>query len=118
MNLFVIIKIIFKMTLKIKNVLVKQCYKTYFSSCIEFGLILILHLAFFFYLSLYLIETPYDTFANRVDVIQTALVRGCLIRIYSVCLLKYDISDPTLVDPPRNFFNLCANMIIFLYIHS
>ena len=44
--------------------------------------------------------------------------KRCLINVYSVCLLKYDIFDPTPVDPPRNIFILWANMKIYLYNHS
>ena len=29
---------------------------------------------------------------------------------HSVCLWKYDISDPTLVDLTSNFFGLCTNV--------
>ena len=48
-------------------------------------------------LTLYLIEIPFNVFANKADADQTALT-SCLTRVYSVCLWKYDISDPTLVD--------------------
>ena len=50
-------------------------------------------------LTLYLIETLFNAFANRADPDQGLL-----------CLLmeKYDISDLTLVDPIRNFFVLCT----------
>ena len=46
-------------------------------------------------LTLYLIETPLNTFENRADPDQS---KSCLIRVYSVCFQKYDTSDPTLVD--------------------
>ena len=46
------------------------------------------------------LETPFDTFAKREDPDQAALIRAasrsgssyksCLIRVYSVCLYKYD----------------------------
>ena len=32
--------------------------------------------------------------------------KSCLIMVDSVCLWKYDISDPTLVDLTSNFFVL------------
>ena len=41
-------------------------------------------------LTFYLIETPFNAFANRADTDQAALIR-----VYSVCSWKYDISDPT-----------------------
>ena len=56
----------------------------------------------------YLIKTPYiyfNAFANTADPDQAAL-KSCLIRVYSVCLWKYDISDPTLVDLRSNLFFL------------
>ena len=47
-------------------------------------------------LTLYLIETLFNSFVNRADPDQAALVdladQGLL------CLYKYDISDPTVVD--------------------
>ena len=45
--------------------------------------------------------TPLYTFANRADLDQAALVL-----LFSVCLWKYDISDPTHVDLTSNFFVL------------
>ena len=37
--------------------------------------------------------------------------------VYSVCLLNYDIADPTLVDLTSDFFVLCTNMnFIFIII--
>ena len=59
--------------------------------------------------TLYLIETPFNSFANRVDLDQAALT-SCLIRVFSVCLWVYDISDPTFVDMAINFFVLCTNI--------
>ena len=41
--------------------------------------------------------------------------KSCIIRVYSVCLWKYDISDPTLVGHTSNFFVLCTNMEVYLY---
>ena len=40
--------------------------------------------------------------------------KSCLIRVYSVCLWKYDISDPTLVELTSNLFVSCTNMKMFL----
>ena len=49
---------------------------------------------------LYLIETPFNTYANRADSDQAALVRtACSRSINCLWKFKYDISDhPTLVD--------------------
>ena len=44
--------------------------------------------------------------------------KSCLIRVYSVFLGKYNLSDPTLVDLASNFFVLCTNMKVYLYNHS
>ena len=46
--------------------------------------------------------------------------KSCLIRVYSGCLLKYDISDITVVDLTSNFFLCtCTNMkVYFIIIHS
>ena len=57
------------------------------------------------YLTLYLIEKHFNAFANKANPDQA----------YSVCLWKYDISDPTLKDLPGNFFVLCSNMKVYLY---
>ena len=38
--------------------------------------------------------------------------------VYSVCLRKYDISDPTLVNLIINFFVLCTNIKVYLYNYS
>ena len=63
---------------------------------------------------------PFNAFANRSDPDQAALVRAksCLIRVYSVCLWKCDISDPTLVDLTSNVFVLYTNMKVYLYNYS
>ena len=61
------------------------------------------------YLTLYLIETPFNAFANRAGPDQAALVRttwsGSTLFAYG---WKYDISDPTIVDLTSNFFALCT----------
>ena len=51
-------------------------------------------------LALNLIETPFDTLANRADPDQAAPM-SCLIRVHSVCLWICDISGPTQVDLKR-----------------
>ena len=38
--------------------------------------------------------------------------------VYSVCLWKYDIADPTLVDLTSDFFVICANMKAYFYNYS
>ena len=60
-------------------------------------------------LTLYLNETRFNAFANKADQDQAALAR-----VYSICLWKYDLSDPTLVDLTSNFFVLCTNMKVYL----
>ena len=68
-------------------------------------------------LALYLIETPCNTFANREDSDQAALVRAA--RSGSTLFMEYDISDPTLVNLTSNFFVLCACVkVIYITIHS
>ena len=58
--------------------------------CSIFSLTKELHLAWpTLRVNLFLIETPFSTFANRADPDQAAL-ESCLIRVYSVCLWKYD----------------------------
>ena len=64
-------------------------------------------------LTLYPIETPFDSFANRADPDQAALIR-----VYSVCLWKYDLADSTLVDLASNFFVLCTSKKVYLYNYS
>ena len=46
------------------------------------------YMAWYDILTLYLIETPLKTYANRADKDQAALVS--LISVYCVCLWKYD----------------------------
>ena len=68
-------------------------------------------------LTLYLMATPFNNFANRVNLNRAAVVElpdhGLL-----GCLWKYDISDPTLVDLISNFFVLCTNTKVKLYHYS
>ena len=62
-------------------------------------------------LTLYLREKPFNTFANRADPDQAAH-KSCLIKVYSVCLWKY---NPTLGDLTSNFFVLYTNVKVHLY---
>ena len=64
-------------------------------------------------------RAPFNTFENRVDPNQAALVRAAWsgsIPVYSVCLWKYD-PRPTLVDLTSNFFVLCANKKVIYIIN-
>ena len=76
------------------------------------------HFSYDNFINLILNTLPYrGTFANRADTDQAALCKSCLIRASSVCLWKYDISDPTLVDMTNNFFVLYTNIKhIYMYI--
>ena len=70
-----------------------------------------------FTFTLYLIETPFSTFANRADPDQAALVRaawsGSTLFAYGNMLY-----DPTLVDLASNFFVQSTNVKVFLYNYS
>ena len=57
---------------------------------------------------------------QTADPDQAALVsyKSCLIRVYSVCLWKYDISDPTQVDLASNFFDDSMYQHESLFIYS
>ena len=66
-------------------------------------------------LTLYLIETPFYTFANRADQDQAALVRSGSSLFDYGNMIRY---DPTLVDLTCNFFVLCTNMKVSLYNYS
>ena len=65
---------------------------------------------------------PFASQSRFLMLLQTAQTqisyKSCLIMVYSVCLLKCDKSDPTLVDPTSNFFILYSNMKIYLYNNS
>ena len=66
-------------------------------------------------LTLDLIEMPFNTFANRADPDQAALVRA--VRSGSTLfahgnMIRY---DPTLVDLTSNFFVRCTNVKVYLY---
>ena len=65
-------------------------------------------------LILYLIETPFNSFANRADPDQTALVRAVWSTLfaYGKLIIYY---GPTLVDLTSHFFVLCTNVIVYLY---
>ena len=61
----------------------------------------------------YLIETPFNAFANRADLNQAAPTR-----VYSICLWKYDTANPTHMNLTSNSFVLCTNMKVYLYNYS
>ena len=63
-----------------------------------------------FTLTIYLIETPFNTFANGADSDQAALTLFAYGNI-----IRY---DPTLVDLTSNFFILCTNAKVYLYNYS
>ena len=58
------------------------------------------------------IETHFNTFANRADPDQAALIRAAT--LYGIVIRYY----PTLVDLTSNFFVLCANMKVSLFNYS
>ena len=68
--------------------------------------------------TLYLIEMPFNAFANRAHPDQAALVRaawsGSTLFAYGNNI-RY---DPTLVDLTSNFFVLCTSVKVYLYIYS
>ena len=61
-------------------------------------------------LTLYLIEMPFNAFANIAD-----LDQGLLSLLINGNMIRY---DRTLVDVTSNFFVLCTNMNIYIIIHS
>ena len=69
-------------------------------------------------LILYLIEAPFDAFANRADPDHAALVRaagsGSSLFAYGY-MIRY---DPTPVDLTSNYFVLCTNEKVNLYNYS
>ena len=67
-------------------------------------------------LILYLIETPFDTFANRADPDQEvrAARLGSTLFAYGY-MIRY---DPTLVDLTSKSFVLYTNVKIYIIIHS
>ena len=62
-------------------------------------------------LTMYLIDTPFNTFVNRADPEQSALVR---IRIYSVCYGNIIRYDSTLVDLISNFCSMYKRESLFI----
>ena len=50
--------------------------------------------------------------------LQTGQTQSCLTTVCSICVSKYDISDPTLVDRTSSFFVLCTNLKVYLFNHS
>ena len=66
-------------------------------------------------LTLFPIETPFNTFENRADPDQEELPdKSCLIR-YTLFAYENIRYEPILVDLTSNFFVLCTNMKIYLY---
>ena len=65
------------------------------------------------FLTLYLMETSFNTFANRTDPDQTALCASTLCAYGNMIR-----SDPTLVDLTSNFFVLCTNVKVYFYNYS
>ena len=55
----------------------------------------------------------FSRFANRADLNQAAPTR-----VYSICLWKYDIANPTQMNLTSNFLVLCTNMKVYLYNYS
>ena len=77
--------------------------------------------AFHFSLTLYLIETHVNTFANRADPDQDQAAHGLPDQGLFCLLLEiqmYDLSDPTLVDLTSNFSVLCTNMKVCLPVYK
>ena len=66
-------------------------------------------------LALYLIETPFNAFANNADTDKEELPDQGLL-----CLWPYDIPDPTLADLTSSFFVLCTrtyeSLLLLLFI--
>ena len=56
--------------------------------------------------------TPFNAFDKRADPVQAA-PEELPDQDYSVCLWKYDIADPTLVDITSNYFVLCTKMKVY-----
>ena len=64
-------------------------------------------------LTLYLVEKPFNT-CKQSRPRSGSSCKSCLIRVYSVCLWKYDISDPTLLDVTRNFYSMYKRESLFI----
>ena len=69
-------------------------------------------------LTLYLIETPFCTFANRADPDQVALVKAARSRCTQFAYGNMIRFDPTLVGLKSNFFVLLTNVKVYLYNYS
>ena len=69
-------------------------------------------------LTLYLIEMPFNTFANRADPDQAAFVRTALSGFTLFAYGNMIRCDPTLVDLTSNFFVLCTKVKVYLYNYS
>ena len=70
------------------------------------------------WLTLYLIETPLTTFANRADPDKAALVRAAWSGPSLFAYGNKITYDPTLVDLTSNVFFLCTNVKVHLYNYS
>ena len=69
-------------------------------------------------LKLYLIETPFNTFANRADPDHAALVRAARSESTLFAYENMIRYAPTLVDLTSDFFVLCKNLKVYLYNYS
>ena len=63
------------------------------------------------YLALLIMEAPSDTFTNRADTDQEALISPGSTLFANGTMSRY---DPTLVGLTSNFFVLCTNMKVYL----
>ena len=63
-------------------------------------------------LTLYLINMLFKHFCKQSRPSSGSSCKSCLIRVYSVCLWTYDISDPTQLDLKSNFFVLSFLLLI------
>ena len=68
--------------------------------------------------SIYLMETPFDNFANRLDPDQAALTRAAKSGSALFGHGNMIIYDPALVDLTCNVFVLCTNVKVNLYNYS
>ena len=66
-------------------------------------------------LTLYLIETPFNIFTNRVDPDLTAFIRATRSGYTLFACENMIRYDPTLVDLASNFFVLCTKLKVYLY---
>ena len=69
-------------------------------------------------LTLYPKETPFNSFANRVDSDQAALVRGARSGSTLFAYVNMIRYAPLLVDLTDNFFVLCTNVKVNLHVYK